>query len=121
VLELVHVLSGVVVGLGYVCLFGWLAAVWHDRRDVHPAVRAVTAVGERSLTSYLLQSLMFAPLLSAWGLGLGGRIGTAQAAALAVGVWLVTVAIAVTLDRAGRRGPFEVLLRRLTYGRPARP
>ncbi|MFC0713359.1 DUF418 domain-containing protein [Cellulomonas biazotea] len=121
VLELVHVLSGVVVGLGYVCLFGWLAAVWHDRRDVHPAVRAVTAVGERSLTSYLLQSLMFAPLLSAWGLGLGGRIGTAQAAALAVGVWLVTVMIAVALDRTGRRGPFEVLLRRLTYGRPARP
>lgn len=116
VLELVHIASGVVMGLGYVCLFGWLAAVWHDRRD-HPAVRAVTAVGERSLTSYLLQSVMFAPLLSAWGLGLGGRIGTAQAALLAIGVWLTTVAVAVALDRAGRRGPFEVLLRRLTYGR----
>lgn len=119
VLEIVHSASGVVMGLGYVCLFGWLAAVWHDRRDL-PVVRAVTAVGERSLTSYLLQSVMLAPLLSAWGLGLGGRIGTATAAALAVTVWLVTVAVAVALDRAGRRGPFEVLLRRLTYRHRAR-
>ncbi|QHT57669.1 DUF418 domain-containing protein [Cellulomonas sp. H30R-01] len=119
VLEIVHIASGVVMGLGYVCLFGWLAAVWHDRRDL-PVVRAVTAVGERSLTSYLLQSVMLAPLLSAWGLGLGGRIGTATAAALAVTVWLVTVAVAVALDRTGRRGPAEVLLRRLTYGRRAR-
>ncbi len=29
----------------------------------------------------------------------------------------MTVVVAVLLDRAGRRGPAEVLLRRLTYGR----
>ncbi|MGW6131199.1 DUF418 domain-containing protein [Cellulomonas sp. NPDC055163] len=114
--ELAHYLSGVVMGLGYVCLFAWVAAVLRDRPR-RGVVSAVAAVGERSLTSYLLQSVMFAPLLSAWGLGLGGRIGTAQAAVLAVGVWLVTVVIAVAMHRAGRRGPFEVLLRRLTYGR----
>ncbi|MFS0699646.1 DUF418 domain-containing protein [Cellulomonas sp. 179-A 4D5 NHS] len=116
VLEVVHYLSGVVMGLGYVCLFAWVAAVLRDRPR-RGVVSAVAAVGERSLTSYLLQSVMFAPLLSAWGLGLGGRIGTAQAAVLAVAVWLVTVVIAVAMHRAGRRGPFEVLLRRLTYGR----
>jgi uncharacterized protein len=32
-----------------------------------------------------------------------------------VGVWLVTVAGAYALERAGRRGPAEVLLRRLAY------
>ncbi|GEA87815.1 DUF418 domain-containing protein [Cellulomonas cellasea] len=114
--ELAHYLSGVVMGFGYVCLFGWVAAVLRDRPR-RGVVSAVAAVGERSLTSYLLQSVMFAPLLSAWGLGLGGRIGTAQAAVLAIGVWLVTVLVAVAMHRAGRRGPFEVLLRRLTYGR----
>lgn len=114
--ELAHHVSGDVAGLGYVCLFGWVAAVLGDRAR-RGALSAVAAVGERSLTCYLLQSVMFAPLLSEWGLGLGGRIGTAQAAALAVGVWLVTVAVAVALDRAGRRGPFEVLLRRIAYGR----
>lgn len=117
VLEIAHYLSGVVMGLAYVCLFAWVAAVWRDRSS--RVIEAVAAVGERSLTCYLLQSVMFAPLLSAWGLGLGGRIGTAQAALLAVGVWAVTVGIALAMHRAGRRGPFEVLLRRLTYGRRA--
>ena len=37
-------------------------------------------------------------------------------AAFAVGVWLVTVAGAYAMDRAGWRGPAEVLLRRLSYG-----
>ncbi|WP_258725156.1 DUF418 domain-containing protein [Cellulomonas sp. NS3] len=118
VAELVHHVAGDVMGLGYVCLFGWLAAVWGERAR-GGALAAVAATGERSLTAYLLQSVMFAPLLSAWGLGLGGRIGTAQAAVLAVGVWLVTVAVAAGMHRAGRRGPFEVLVRRLAYGREA--
>jgi uncharacterized membrane protein YeiB len=61
--------------------------------------------------------VLFAPLLSDWGLGLGGRLSTTQAAVLAVAVWLVTVAVAVALQRAGRRGPFEVALRRIAYGR----
>ncbi|WP_448630128.1 DUF418 domain-containing protein [Cellulomonas soli] len=117
VLELVHQATGLVMGLGYVCLFALVAVRWQGRTAPAP-VRAVAAVGERSLTCYLLQSVLFAPLLSAWGLGVGGRIGTATASLVAVAVWLVTVGVAVLLDRAGRRGPFEVLLRRLTYGRP---
>ena len=114
-LMLVHELSGMAGGFAYVCLFGWFAAAWADRRRSR-VVHAVAAVGQRSLTSYLLQSVMFAPLLSAWGLGWGAHLGTAQAAALAVGVWLVTVVVAVALSRAGRTGPFEALLRRWTYG-----
>ena len=81
--------------------------------------RALAAVGERSLTCYLLQSVLLAPLLSAWGLGLADGIGTAVVAGVCVAVWLVTVALAVVLDRAGRRGPAELLLRRLVYGPPA--
>lgn len=42
-------------------------------------------------------------------------------AAFAVGVWLVTVAGAYAMDRAGWRGPAEVLLRRLTYGTAINP
>ena len=115
-----HQLSGCVMGLGYVCLFALLAARLGaaGRAGV---VAGVAAVGERSLTCYLLQSMVFAPLLSGWGLGLGERIGTTQAYALALGVWLVTVLVAVLLARAGRRGPFEVLLRRLSYGRRVTP
>ena len=44
-------------------------------------------------------------------------LGTLPVSLVAVGAWLVTVLVAVLLDRAGRPGPAEQLLRRLTYGR----
>ncbi|WP_238402458.1 DUF418 domain-containing protein [Cellulomonas sp. H30R-01] len=49
------------------------------RRGRHGLVTAVTAVVARSLTCCLLQSLLFAPLLSDWGFGLGGHLSTTQA------------------------------------------
>jgi uncharacterized protein len=111
--------TGLAAGLGYVALFGLIAhrmGAW--RR--HPTVVAVAAVGRRSLSSYLAHSLLFAPLLAAWGLGLGALLGSATMAAFAVGVWLVTVVGAYAMERAGWRGPAEVLLRRLTYGTAGR-
>ncbi len=117
----VHAFSGTAMGVGYVCLFGLWAAARHNNESPRVAggrgvSNVLSAVGERSLTCYLLQSVMFAPLLSPWGLGVGESIGTAQAYGLAVAVWLVTVAVAYALARMGHRGPFEILLRRLTYG-----
>lgn len=82
-----------------------------------PVVRVLAAVGQRSLTCYLLQSVLFVPLLAPWALGLGVGAGTLQVGLVAVAVWLVTVAVAVALDRAGRAGPAEWALRRLSYGR----
>ena len=123
--------TGLAGGLGYVALFG-LLAVRLSRRERHgPVVTAVAAVGRRSLSSYLTHSLVFSPLLAAWGLGLGAVMGSATMAAFAIGVWLVTAGGAYALERAGRSGPAEALLRRLVYGRrltsrasappPARP
>jgi uncharacterized protein len=121
VLNTLHTVSGWAAGLGYVCAFALLATrLQHSRRPTaHHLSTAVRAVGERSLTCYLLQSVVLAPLLCAWGAGLGATIGTTQAYALAAGTWLLTVAVALALARTGRRGPFEVLLRRLTYRVPA--
>ncbi|MFC7432735.1 MULTISPECIES: DUF418 domain-containing protein [unclassified Agrococcus] len=117
--SLVHVATGLPAGVGYAALFALVAARM-ARRPLGPVGRALTAVGKRSMTSYLLQSVLFAPVLSAWGLGLGGVLTEWQGALYAVGVWLVTVAVAVALDVAGRRGPAETLLRRLAYPRDAR-
>jgi uncharacterized membrane protein YeiB len=111
-------LGGMYAGIGYICGFALLAHKLrgHGRRGVPGAL---AAVGERSLTCYLLQSIIMAPLLAAWGFGLGDDMGYLSAFGFAFGTWLVTVVVAVLLDKAGKRGPFEVLLRRLTYG-PAR-
>jgi uncharacterized membrane protein YeiB len=73
------------------------------------------ACGQRSLTCYLGQSVVFAVLLPRSSLGLGGELGVAQVSALAAVTWLVLLGAAAAMERAGRRGPAEVLLRRLTY------
>jgi uncharacterized protein len=115
-LGLLHAVGGLAGGVGYAALFGLLAT-----GAVGPVRRALVATGRRSLTLYLAQSVVFCALLPAWALGLGGRIGVPGAALLAVATWGASVLAATLLERAGRRGPAEVLLRRLTYGRPPRP
>lgn len=109
-----HMLTGLAGGLGYAALFGLLAA--RLGRSPGPVPTAIAAVGRRSLSAYLWQALCMAPLLAAWGLGWGGTLGSAAAAGIAVAIWLVSVVWCAMLERAGRRGPAEVLLRSVTYG-----
>ena len=61
--------SGLLGGLGYVALFGLLGHRIATRRAAPSRLTvAVTAVGKRSLSCYLAQSVICAPLLAAWGL-----------------------------------------------------
>lgn len=125
----VQILTGFFGGLGYVALFGLIGHRVALRRSGAPSnnlfttdgpfAGAVQAVGKRSLTSYLLQSVLCAPILAAWGFGLGQYLSSWSMLLFAVGVWALTVAFAVWQERTGRRGPAEVALRRLVYGRPA--
>ncbi|MCT9141298.1 DUF418 domain-containing protein [Streptomyces violarus] len=114
-------ITGNAAGLGYVAAVALFAHWWTTRRPRRgaTAIAAVTSVGKRSLSCYLAHSLLFAPVLAAWGLGLGKHLGSATMALFAFAVWLVTVAGAYALERAGRRGPAETVLRRLMYGRRA--
>ena len=110
-----HLLTGLAGGMGYAALFGLLAARWQERPE--PVVTAISSVGKRSLSAYLFQSVCMVPLLSAWGLGLGDDIGSTAVAGIAVLIWVVSVLGCYALERAGRTGPAEVVLRRITYGR----
>ncbi|MEY9213589.1 DUF418 domain-containing protein [Thermobifida halotolerans] len=112
--------TGLATGVGYVALFGLISHRLSRRAATGPAVTALTAVGKRSLSSYLAQSVLCAPVLAAWGFGLGAHLHSATMALYAVGVWLATVVLAYLQERAGQRGPAEVLLRRLAYRTPAR-
>ncbi|MGA6223553.1 DUF418 domain-containing protein [Streptomyces umbrinus] len=127
-LTLLRDVTGNAAGLGYVATVALFVHWWTSRRARAGAgaglevgvgatvVTAVSAVGKRSLSCYLAHSLLFAPVLAAWGLGLGEHLSSWTMALFAVGVWLVTVAGAYALERAGRRGPAEAVLRRLMYG-----
>jgi uncharacterized protein len=109
--------TGLLAGLGYVAAFALLAHRIAARGTAAtPAVQAITAVGRRSLSCYLAQSVVFAPILSAWGLGLGAVLSSATVALFAIAVWLATAVLALAAERRGLRGPAEVLLRRLVYG-----
>lgn len=108
-----HQVGGLAGGVGFGALFGLLAT--------RVAPRALLATGRRSLSNYLGQSVVFCALLPAWSLGLGADLTVWQASLLGVATWSLGIAGSAALDRAGRRGPAEVVLRRLTYGRrPAR-
>ncbi|GAB3680449.1 DUF418 domain-containing protein [Saccharopolyspora tripterygii] len=115
----VHLFTGIFCGIGYAALFGLLAHRIAGRGEPPLLARALVALGRRSLSGYLTQSLLFVPLLSAWGFGLGAHLTSWSAMAVGFAAWLLTLVVAHALDRRGIRGPAETLLRRLTY-RPGR-
>ncbi len=121
-LHAVTILAGMLGGCGYVALFALIAHSWQSRRAARGleglgALSVFSHVGQRSLTSYLAQSVIFAPVLSAWGLGLADGMGYGVGFGVAVLGWALTLVLAWLMARAGNRGPFETLLRRLIYGR----
>lgn len=115
-----HKVSGMFGGPGYVALFGLLAP-WLSQNSTGAVARttgALAALGKRSLSGYLFQSLAWLTLLPPYTLSLASRFGSPLLTALVVAVivWLVSVFGAVWLDRHARSGPAEMLLRRLAYG-----
>lgn len=110
-----HVVTGVAGGLGYAALIGLLSGRIGDRPG--PMLRAVAACGQRSLSCYLFQSVVFVALFVPYTLGLGARLGSAATAVVALATWLVGVGLADLMRRRGSRGPAETLLRRLSYRR----
>lgn len=120
--KLLYEASGFVGGIGYLSLFGLLVLALSKAKISpweNPIVGAVAALGQRSLSGYLFQTLAWLVLASPFALALGTRSDspTFTAAGAAVAVWLITVVGAYLMQRRSYRGPAEILLRRLTYGR----
>ena len=112
------VASALDVATGMVGACGWLAllAAWAGPGAGAPlrgARRLLSAVGRRSMTVYVGQSLLFALVF-----GLLARCGAppphqTTAALIGVAVWAVLAGACARMERSGRtRGPLEILLRR---------
>jgi uncharacterized protein len=69
------------------------------------------------MSCYLMQSVTWAVLFTPFLLDLSGTLTVTATALVAAGTWALTVLIADRLRSADRRGPFETLTRRVTYGR----
>lgn len=110
-----HASTGVLGGFGYAALITLLAARLRGRDS--RIVDAVAATGQRSMTSYLAQSVVWALAFTPFLLDLADTLTVAGTALLATATWTVTVILADRMRRAGYRGPFELLVRRVTYRR----
>lgn len=109
--------SGFFGGIGYGCLFGLAATRLKRRPKRSIAVTAIAALGQRTLSGYLAQSMVWIVLASPFLLDLTDMITTNSYTVAAIGfaVWLATVVAAYVMHRYSYRGPAELLLRRLTY------
>jgi uncharacterized membrane protein YeiB len=109
-MSLLHDVTGEYGGVGYVGLFGLLAVRLSAQSRL---VAPVVALGQRSLSGYLFQSVAWLALFSPWALDLGGSTWWALFAALAV--WTGSCVAAGRMGVAGYRGPAEIVLRRIAY------
>jgi uncharacterized membrane protein YeiB len=119
--KLLYETSGLFGAIGYAALFGWVVAKLSQRTPTprsRPVVRALAALGQRSLSGYVFQSVAWLVLVPPFGIALGTHVDspTFAAAGSALAVWLITVVVADLMRRHSYRGPAELLLRRLTYG-----
>jgi uncharacterized membrane protein YeiB len=110
-----HDTTGILGGLGYAALLSLVALRFQGRR--RPVVDAIAAAGQRSMTSYLIQSVTWSVVFTPFLLDLSPTLTVATTALLAAATWTATVLLADRMRRAGKRGPFESLVRRVTYGR----
>ncbi|EET78013.1 hypothetical protein CORTU0001_0936 [Corynebacterium tuberculostearicum SK141] len=79
------------------------------------------ALGKRSMSGYVGQSILFFFLVHPFTLNFGHDLGAFGQAALAFAVWLVTLIGACVLEVFDLRGPFEAVHRRLSYGPTMQP
>ena len=68
------------------------------------------------MTCYLPSRVVWAVAFTPFLLDLSGTLTVTTTALLATATWLGTVVLADWMRRTDRRGPFEVLVRRATYG-----
>ncbi|MFG1812514.1 DUF418 domain-containing protein [Kribbella sp. NPDC049174] len=108
-----HDSSGVLGGFGYAALIVLIGMRLSDRQG--PITLAIAAVGQRSLTCYLAQSVVWTVVFTPYLLDLSRTLSTATTALLAVATWLATVLLAERMRRVGYRGPFEIMIRKFTY------
>ncbi|WP_193105525.1 DUF418 domain-containing protein [Brachybacterium sp. FME24] len=112
--------TGIAGGIAFAAAIALVATRIGDRRG--RVTSALVACGRRSMTFYIAQSPVWLVATEPSLLDLGGRLSVLTAVGVAIGTWVATVVIADALQRAGRRGPAEALLRHLTYrSRSRRP
>jgi len=102
---------------GLVGACGWLAllAAWAGPgtgAPLHGAHWLLSAVGRRSMTVYIGQTVLFALIFGTLRLTGAPAFNEVMGASVAVAVWVALAMMCAWMERSGRtRGPLEILLR----------
>ena len=102
-----------------VATLGYLGLIAALSRPPGPVMARALAAGGSSLSVYLGQSIVLSTVFSGYGLGLWDAVDRLAATAVAVAVTVALVAALAVWRTRFALGPFEWILRRITYGRPA--
>ena len=105
-----HTITGYAGGVGWTALIGLLVIKLEEKSGSF--TKAIAALGQRSLSFYLFQSVLFAFILAPYAGGLGGHISQLGSDLIAVFVWVLSVLVANHMYKRSIRGPFETLLRK---------
>ncbi|GAB2934500.1 DUF418 domain-containing protein [Nonomuraea fastidiosa] len=111
---LLQPLTGYAGGIGMAAIVALVATTAAAQRRGR-LTTMVEALGQRSMTFYLFQSVAFILIFAPFGLGLQDDFGLAGATVIAALTWVLSLVLADLMRRARYRGPFENLLRRLAY------
>lgn len=122
---MLHAGTGAIGGVAYAALVALLVGRHGPGRELGsptakpagPISRGFAALGQRSLSGYLAQSVVFLIVFAPYTLGLGATASVAVATQVAVITWLGTFIAANVLAAVNRPGPAEWLFRRAVYGR----
>ena len=105
-----------------VATLGYLGGIAAISRPPGPILSRVLAAGGSSLSVYLGQSIILSTLFSGYGFGLWGAVPRPQVVLIAIAVTVGLILALAIWRSVFRLGPFEWLLRRITYaGQPKIP
>ncbi|MEH7373921.1 DUF418 domain-containing protein [Neobacillus drentensis] len=105
-----HTITGYAGGAGWTALIGLLVIKLEGKSGSF--TKAIAALGQRSLSFYLFQSILFVFILAPYAGGLGGQISQLGSDLIAVFVWGISVLVANYMHQRSIRGPFETFLRK---------
>lgn len=105
-----HTITGYAGGVGWTALIGLLVIKLEGKSGSF--TKAIAALGQRSLSFYLFQSILFVFILAPYAGGLGGQISQLGSDLIAVFVWVLSVVVANYMHQRSIRGPFETFLRK---------
>ncbi|RIW30381.1 DUF418 domain-containing protein [Bacillus salacetis] len=108
--KILHITTGYAGGAGWTALIGLIVVRLNGNQGRF--VRSIAALGQRSLSFYLFQSVMFVLILAPFAGSLGGHLGQMGSDIIALLVWTLSVLLAAVLAGKSLRGPFESFLRR---------